>query len=232
MKLAVMQPYLFSYIGYFQLINSVDKFVILDDVNYIMKGWINRNRILVNGKGYMFTFPLKKVTQNKKIFEFEFATDIPWVPRFLKTIEYNYKKAPFFNDTIKIIENIFSIKETNLSKWLTYQIKILCNYLEIGTEIIETSRIYNNQFLKAQEKIIDICKKEKASTYINSIGGTDLYQPEAFSEIGCELKFLKSHLIEYNQFNKQFVPFLSIIDVMMFNDIVSIKKLLNKFELI
>jgi hypothetical protein len=231
MKLAVMQPYMFPYIGYFQLINAVDKFVILDDVNFIMRGWITRNRILVNGKEHLFSLPLKKASQNKLIFECEITED-KWGEKFLKTIEHSYNKAPFFKDSFDVIESIIVLKEDNLSKWLTFQLRVICKYLEINTEIINSSRVYSNGHLRAEEKIIDICLQEKADIYYNAIGGKELYNAENFKKNNLELHFLNSLPVSYPQFNNEFVPFLSIIDVMMFNNKNNICDLLNKYEIL
>ena len=226
-----MQPYIFPYIGYFQLINAVDKFVILDDVNFIMRGWINRNRILVNGKDHLFSIPLKNASQNNLIFECELAEG-NWKEKFLKTIDYNYNKAPHFTDCFRVLTLILSYGELNLSNWLSFQIKEICNYLNITTEIVESSRSYSNQHLKAQTKIIDICKQEGATSYYNAIGGKGIYDTDDFRKSNIELHFLNAMPEKYNQFNYEFVPFLSIIDVMMFNDVNDIHSLLNKFELI
>jgi hypothetical protein len=231
MKLAIMQPYLFPYIGYFQLINAVDKFVILDDVNYIMRGWINRNRILVNGKDHRFSIPIKNASQNKLIFECELAEG-NWKGKFLKTIEYSYYKAPFYSDCFELISSIFSSNENNLSKWLTLQIKEICNYLNITTEIIDSSRLYNNQYLKAQTKIIDICKQERAEIYCNAIGGKDLYNSDDFYKNNIRLQFLNTKSVKYPQYNNEFVSSLSIIDVMMFNSSNKIEKMLDNFDLL
>lgn len=231
MKLAIMQPYLFPYLGYYQLISAVDRFVILNDVNYINKGWINRNRILSNGKATLFTVPLKKSSQNKKINECELS-DIIWKEKLLKTIEYSYKRAPFFNEVYELISSLILYEEVNLSRWLTFQIKSLCVYLEIPSDIIETSGKYENGHLKAQGKIIDICLKEKADIYINPSGGKDLYQKEVFARNNIKLNFLKVLPCHYEQFNKEFVPDLSIIDMLMFNSKSRIKEQLTHFELI
>lgn len=231
MRLAIMQPYAFPYIGYFQLINAVDKFIILDDVNFIMRGWINRNRILVNGKENLFTIPLEKATQNKLIFECELA-DGTWGSKFLKTLEYTYKKAPQYEVCSALINSIISQTGKNLSKWLSFQIKVICTYMNIKTEIVESSRVYNNKHLKAQDKILDICKREGAHYYFNPIGGTELYDTNVFRSNDIKLQFLKPQPEKYKQFNLDFVPFLSIIDVMMFNNVKDIHNLLNKFEII
>jgi hypothetical protein len=231
MKLAIMQPYFFPYIGYFQLINAVDKFVILDDVNFITRGWINRNRILVNGKEYLFTIPIRKASQNMLICECELAL-ANWQEKLQKTIEYNYKKAPYYRDCHGILSTILSSSENNLSKLLTFQIKVLCNYLDINTVIVESSRVYKNQNLKSEEKILDICIQETADKYYNAIGGKNLYDRSVFRNKNIELYFLSSQPVIYEQFEKDFKPFLSIIDVMMFNNVSKIKNLLNKYELI
>ena len=231
MKLAIMQPYIFPYIGYFQLINAVDKFVILDDVNFIMRGWINRNRILVNGKDHLFSIPIKQASQNKLIYECEIAEG-NWKVKFLKTIELCYNKAPFNRGCIGVISSILSSNETNLSKLLTFQIKKICNYLEIKTEIIDSSRFYSNQHLKAQERIIDICKQEGAEIYYNAIGGKSLYNSDDFKKNNIELHFLNTLPERYPQYNNEFVHFLSIIDVMMFNSLDRIQEMLNNFELL
>jgi hypothetical protein len=231
MKVGIMQPYLFPYIGYFQLINAVDKFVILDDVSFIMRGWINRNRILVNGTEYLFTIPIKKASQNKLIFECEIA-DGNGREKILKTIEYSYNKAPHYTECFRVLASIFSNGEINLSNWLTFQIKEICNYLNIKTEIVESSRSYNNRHLQAQAKIIDICIQEGATSYYNAIGGKGIYDPDDFRKSNIELHFLNSIPEKYNQFNYEFVPFLSIIDVIMFNNVNEIQNQLNKHELL
>lgn len=227
-----MQPYLFPYIGYFQLINAVDIFVIFDDVNFIKRGWINRNRILVNGKEYMFVVPLKKASQNKKIREIEITSDNKWRKRFLKTIEYHYKKATYFSNVMDLITRIINTKEINLSSFTHRSLILICEYLCIRTKIIDSSSKYQNEFLKAEKRIIDICKKEKADHYINPIGGLNFYRREDFSEHGIKLSFLKTKEIIYNQLSKPFVRNLSIIDVMMNNSISSIRRMLNQYELI
>jgi len=232
MKLAIMQPYLFPYIGYFQLINSVDKFIIFDDVNYINKGWINRNRILLNKQEYIFTIPLEKASQNKLINEINIVKEIEWKGKFLKTIETAYKKGPMFYNVFPIIEEIINFNEQNLSAYISQSIKLISNYLGIKTQIIETSARYNTSKLKGQNKILEICLQEKATQYINPIGGIEIYQKDLFKQKQIELVFIKSKPIIYTQQGNEFIPWLSIIDVMMFNSKENIIDFLNKYELI
>lgn len=227
-----MQPYLFPYIGYFQLINAVDTFVIYDDVNFIKKGWINRNSILVNNKSFLFSAPLKEVSQNKRINEIFIDTNANWQNELLKTIEYSYKKAPFFSAVFPIINSVLTQNETNLSKFITYSLQTIAQYLTIKTNFIISSEIEKNNDLKGQDKIIEICKKCNATSYINAIGGIELYNTNDFLQQNIQLHFIKTNPIEYTQFKNEFVPWLSIIDVLMFNDVEKVKIMLNNYDLV
>jgi hypothetical protein len=235
MKLAIMQPYLFPYIGYFQLINYVDKFVVYDDVNFIKGGWINRNNLLINKKINMFTVPLDKPSPFVLINEIQLNINFyeNWKVKLLRSVEQSYKKARFYKEVYALIENILNNHDNTLiSKLAVKGIRTICEYLQIETEIVATSEIYNNRHLKGQERVLDICAIEKASQYINVIGGVELYSKEVFKEKEIKLNFIKSHPISYTQFNNEFVPWLSIIDVLMFNSVAETKHLINKFELI
>lgn len=232
MKIAIMQPYLFPFIGYFQLINAVDKFIILDDVSYIMRGWINRNRILVNGKDHFITIPLKQASQNKAINDTFISDDNKWQSKLLKSIEFAYKRAPQFNNVFPLFENIIQNPERNISIFIYHTLLNLTQFLGIQTQIIASSTIYNVKHLKAQERIIDICLKEKAVQYINSWGGIDLYSNEQFRRYQIDLRFLKTLPFEYKQFSGEFKPSLSIIDVMMFVEKKEILFALNNYDLV
>lgn len=232
MRIAIMQPYFLPYIGYLQLMNAVDKFVLYDDVNYINKGWINRNRILVSGKEYLFTIPLKEASQNKLINEIYLSDDPKWRGKLLKTFEQAYKKAPFYLTAFAVTEKIINLDAEKVSDWIADSFAILAQYLNIQTEIVASSSIYQNTHLKGQERILDICQQEKADHYINPIGGTDLYDKSIFDKAGIQLNFLKSKPLIYSQFKNEFVPWLSIVDIMMFNDIPTIQGILNEYELI
>lgn len=232
MKLAIMQPYIFPYIGYFQLIKAVDKFVIYDDVNFINRGWINRNRILVNGKDSLFTIPLKEASQNKLINEIEVNWDDAWKSKWLKTLEQSYKKAPYFQQVRPIIEQTLGQEKTIFSEIIVENLKLINAYLGITTEIIPSSSIYQNTELKAQTRILDICLQEKTNHYINPIGGIELYQKEVFEEKGMQLNFIKSKPVQYPQLKNDFVPWLSILDVLMFNSVEQIQTFLDSYELV
>ena len=228
-----MQPYLFPYIGYYQLVSAVDKFVIFDDVNFINKGWINRNRILVNGEGHLFTMPVSRSSQNKLINEIELTDDYSkWKEKFLKTLKNSYSKAPYFNTIYSMLTPLMDSSGKNLSEILRHILYRTVDYLQIETEMIHTSSVYDNANLKGQDRILDICKKENASEYLNPIGGKLLYNKEKFLKENINLYFLESGNIEYKQFSSKFVSNLSIIDIMMFNSPDEIKTHLVNYSLI
>ena len=231
MKIGIMQPYFFPYIGYWQLMNAVDKYVIYDDVNFIKGGWINRNRILMNGEAKMINLQMCGASPNKLINEVEVLGNVIYDKKLLKTIENCYKKAPFFSKAYPVIEDIITRDEKNLSKYLTYSIKRICEYLTINTEIIVSSTIDKNNAFKGQDKVIEICKLLGADEYFNAIGGEKLYSYETFLSQNIKLRFLKTGNIKYQQFNNEFEPNLSIIDVMMFNSVNQIKTELEIYEL-
>ena len=231
-KVAVMQPYFFAYIGYFQLIHAVDVFVIYDDVNFMKKGWVNRNNILVNNAKSLVTLPLTKASQNSLIKELSINMDDKWKENFLKTIKFNYSKAPFYSQVYGILQNLFDNEIKELSNFLLQSIIAVNEYIGIETEIVKSSKVYNNIELGRKERLIDICKQEKSSHYINAIGGMELYNKEDFAEEGITLNFIKTNLVDYVQFNNEFVPYLSIIDVLMFNSKEKVLEMLNEYDLI
>lgn len=231
MKLAIMQPYLFPYIGYFQLINAVDKFVIYDDVNFINKGYINRNRILLNGKPFDFSVPLSKASQNKKIKDTFVHSDGKWKRKLLATVEQAYKKAPFYGSVYPLVFNVFNMDESKITGYVRKSLRDICEYLKIGTEIVWSSEVYGNAELSGEKRIIDICRKESASTYINPIGGKELYSHNSFSNHGIHLHFIESKPINYDQLGREFVSWLSIIDVLMFNSVEDIQAMLQNYSL-
>lgn len=232
MKTAIMQPYFFPYLGYFQMFNAVDKFVLLDDVNFIMRGYINRNSILLNGKAHKFSIPLEKPSQNKLINETKLNFSLKDKENFLKTIQLAYKKAPFYNDFYPILKSIVLHEDNDLTKYIKISFEKVKEYLNLNTEILVSSEIQKDNSLKAQDRIIEINKQLNTSTYINAIGGQELYNKEDFKAVAIELKFIKMKPVEYKQFKNEFVPNLSMIDVLMFNSIENILDMLNKYELV
>lgn len=232
MTLAIMQPYFLPYIGYMQLMSAVDTFVLYDDVAFINRGWINRNRLLINGQEYLFTVPLKDASQNKRINEVHLADDEKWRGKLLKTMEQGYRKAPFYQTVMPLTEKMINFTTDSIADLVYFSLVELNQYLGLNTELVQSSSIYNNVELKAQERILDICRQENATRYINPIGGMELYDKPTFAQAGVELNFIKSKSVEYPQLKGNFVPWLSIIDVLMFNDVDSTRQLLKEYELV
>lgn len=229
MKIAIMQPYFFPYIGYWQLINAVDTYVIFDDVNYIKKGYINKNSILTSSKAQSIVLELLKISQNKYINEIEIGNNSQ---KILKTIQHAYGKAPYFKDVFLLIEDILNYNEKNLAKFLGYSIMKVSSYLELNTSFLYSSDIHKKEDLKGQEKLINISKQLNATQYINAIGGMKLYEKDRFYDDNIKLSFLETNIVEYKQFDNDFIPYLSIIDIMMFNNKDKIKAMLSDYSLI
>ena len=232
MKIGIMQPYFFPYIGYFQLLNMVDKYVVFDTAYFANNKWGFRNRILINGAPGFFRVITLKSSQNKRFNEIKVSGDIEAKKKNIRTLESAYRKAPHFPEVMPILEQFLLADYDNLSEHNAASIRLVCNYLGIETEILLLSELDCDSDLKKQYKIIDICRVLGGDEYINAIGGTELYDFEVFRENGIELAFLKSGDIMYSQFGREFVPNLSIIDVMMFNSVPEIHNMLNQYTLI
>lgn len=235
MDISMMQPYLFPYIGYFQMINCSDYFVISDNVQYIKKGWINRNKILVNDKAYLITLPVAKHGAFLNINERYFISDSNTHGKIqiLKTLDHAYRKAPNFNECYELIEVVLNFNNNNVAEFIHNSLKNICAYIGIKTPILIKSKLNPPSGLDHQESIIHVCNTLNADRYINAIGGMELYSAKKFSENGLTLKFIKTReSLNYKQFKNNFVQGLSIIDVMMFNSPSEIQKLLTEYDLI
>lgn len=215
-RLAIMQPYFFPYIGYFQLISAVDLFIVYDNIKYTKKGWINRNRMLQNGKDVMFSLPLKSDSDYLDVCERELASDFNR-DKFLNQIKGTYRNAPHFAQTFTLVEQLVRYEDVNLFRFLHHSIVKTCECLGITTEIKISSEIAIDHELKNQDKVLALCEAVGADIYVNAIGGMGLYSKETFREKSIDLKYIQSRAFEYPQFDNAFVPWLSIIDVMMFN---------------
>ena len=227
-----MQPYFLPYIGYWQLLNAVDSYVIYDDVNYIKGGWINRNRILIDGEVKYFNVQLKEASPNKLINEVCVDCNEKIINKKLRTIENAYNKAPQFERVYPLIKNIMQCNESNLADFLTKSIVEICKYLNIDTKIIVSSELPKDNSVKGQAKVLDICQLLGASEYYNAIGGQELYSFEEFKSRGIELKFLKTEDVIYNQGKEHIASNLSILDVLMHNSVDKISEYLHSYNLI
>ena len=229
MTLGIMQPYFMPYIGYWQLMAAVDKYVIYDDVNFIKKGWINRNNILINGSKQLFSISLEGVSQNKLINEIQIADDFV---KLRKTISMAYSKAPYYEETMELLDQIFTFESKNLAKFLENSIRLVADYLGFDTEIILSSDVEKDNSLRGQEKILEICKNLNADVYYNAIGGQELYHKDDFDALGVDLKFVQSEITAYKQLKNEFVGGLSIIDVLMFNSKTEVQNMLKQYTTI
>jgi len=227
-----MQPYFFPYIGYFQLIASVDLFIVYDNIKYTKKGWINRNRILLNGKAVPYSLPLKSASDSLDVRERELATDFDR-ERLVKQLCGAYRRAPYFSQALPMIEEILLQPESNLFRFLRHSLVRICERIGITTPIKASSEIAIDHNLRNRDKVLALCEAVDAGIYVNAIGGTELYSKEEFRARGVELAFLQSKPFAYRQFDNEFVPWLSIIDVLMFNSIASIgESVRSNYELV
>lgn len=212
MKLAVMQPYLFPYIGYFQLIHASDLFLIYDDVTYIKRGYINRNRILSRNGPARFTLPVPGASPNKLIAELRFSED---VKKILKTIEHSYSKAPYFEKVFLIIKGVLEMENRSIASVCQKSYEDIFFYLGVKKHFKKTSELEYDRSTFARNRLITLCQKFGADCYINTPGGRKLYTKEDFSKKGVDLKFIDPLPLKYPQGANEFIPNLSIIDIMM-----------------
>ena len=215
-----MQPYLFPYIGYFQLMHAVDRFVVYDDVAYIKQGWINRNRMLINGAPSFFVVPIKHASSFALICDTLIDDDrqhARWAERLLKSFDNAYRRAPEFPRVFPLLESVFTCGTTKIADLALASLKAVASFLDIRTSIVDSSRRYANADLKGEERVLSICAAEGATHYVNVPGGRELYSREHFKSRGLTLSFVDPRPIEYRQFGGPFVPSLSIVDVLMFN---------------
>jgi hypothetical protein len=232
MKVAIMQPYFFPYIGYFQLIESVDLFIIYDNIKYTKKGWINRNRFLRNGADVVLTVPLRNDSDSLDVKDRAIADDFDR-GQLISQLRQAYRRAPHFDQAFPVVEKSIMSSQENLFEYIHGAVVDVCSYLGIGTRIVPSSGIVIASGLKGTDRVLGLCRATGASGYVNAIGGQELYSREDFAAQGVQLKFLKSHAITYPQFGNPFVPWLSIIDVMMFNSVARIREFLETgYELV
>lgn len=230
-RIGIMQAYFMPYIGYFQLINAVDEFIIYDNIQYTKKGWINRNRILQGDKDKYITLPLQKDSDFLNICERNLADSFN-PDKLMRQIETTYHKAPYYEEISGRLEDIIYFDNHNLFQYIFHSVKEVCQYLDIMTPIIVSSEMHYDSSLKGQDKVIAICKERECCSYINSIGGINLYSAKEFAKENIQLYFIKTIIQEYPQFKNVFVPALSIIDVLVFNSKLQVKKMLLDYNLV
>jgi hypothetical protein len=227
MKLAIMQPYFLPYIGYYQLIAAVDLFIVYDNIKYVKKGWINRNRMLVNGKDALFSLPLKKDSDALDIRDRELAADFDRA-RLLNQWRGAYRTAPFFKETFPLLEEIVGFQDPNLFRYLFNSLRMTCAHLGLKTTFRISSEVPIDHSLKFQDKVLALCEAEGTQRYINAIGGLELYDSDAFSARGIEFRALRTRPFPYEQFGQAHVPYLSIVDLLMFNSVSKLHEIITE----
>jgi len=231
MRVAAMQPYFLPYIGYWQLLAGVDKFIVLDDVAFIRKGWINRNRILVNGAAYLFTLPVRQWSQNQHINELELAVDELWLRKFRSTLQQSYRRAPHFEETWALADTVLAKCRGLLLPFLLDSIHAVAGHLGIETSLALASDVDPKHGNRGQERILDLCRIENATDYVNLPGGKELYDGESFRQDGIRLGFIELEEVPYPQTSGQWTPWLSIIDVMMHLGSDGTRELLSRYRI-
>lgn len=232
-KVAVMQPYIFPYLGYFQLVQAVDVFIFYDDVNFIKRGWINRNNILLKNQRKLISFPCMGASSFKEIRDVGVDSNGKEFRKIQQTIELAYRKAPYFKEVFPIVEEILTGTHKNVSEFAARSIVLVSEYLDLKKDFKYSSEThFDSKGMKREERLMAICEKEAIAHYVNAIGGRELYDKKDFAEKGIKLDFLKPSLPPYKQFNDKFVEGLSIIDVLMFNDKTVVNHLLSGYSLV
>jgi hypothetical protein len=229
MIVSIMQPYFFPYIGYFQLIAHSDTFVLFDDVQYIKRGWVNRNRILSYGKPAWMTLPVLYGPHYLPICARSYQLDAICVRRCIRQIEVAYQRAPHFDAVFPLVRELIQYPDHNVATFNVNLLRRLSEYLGIAPRFLLASELDKDQRLAGQELVVDICRRLGATHYVNPIGGTQLYQSSRFARDGIELGFLRSTAEAYPQFGYEPVNSLSIIDVLMFNSPDRIQELMHHY---
>jgi hypothetical protein len=232
MRLAIMQPYFLPYIGYFQLMSAVDKLVLLDDVNFITGGWINRNRVAVKGQPHWLTIPLVKASQNRLINEIEIVNDPFWTRKIMRTVELSYPGSLFAGEILPLLSEMLQEARGSLSAFLFHHLRRLADYIGIPIQIEQSSAVHPKEALTEQHRILEICARERASTYVNLPGGRNLYDAHCFASAGVELLFLEPNLPALTlRHGGSEGPSLSILDLLMLNPVAKIREATRTFRL-
>lgn len=233
-SVAIMQPYIFPYLGYFQLIRAVDHFVAYDDVQFIKRGWINRNRISSKGKDALFTVPVQGGSQQVRICDVTNAADDKWLRKFATQLQHEYSKAPHFAETRDLVLDSFAAaKGQPVSELALISIAAVMDRLSLAFDPIRSSRDFADTVdLKRADRLIAITRKLGGTRYVNLPGGMALYGTQEFADKGVDLRFIFEQTRPYAQFDHDFLPKLSIIDVLMHNDVATVREMLEQYELL
>jgi hypothetical protein len=233
MVLAIMQPYIFPYPGYFHLIQACDTFVFYDDVNYIKQGWINRNRLQLGDKEFVFTIPLDHSGSFKRICDTTIHPVLfaAWYRKFLLSLEQSYKKAPFYPHMLNLVRSTFDADCNYISDICRKSIQLSAEYLGVSKNWIESSRQFHNDHLSGVDRVLDICRLTGATQYVNAPGGKALYDKQVFQHADLQLSFIRSVLPAYTHNGKPALPGLSILDLIAWLEPDEIRQFLLQYSL-
>lgn len=223
-----MQPYFLPYIGYFQLISKVDEFVFFDDVDFNRRGWIQRNFIESNGNQMRVGVPVAKVHLGTPIHQVRLADNFPkWRSGFLKTLQNRYSNAPHFGAVYAIIERDLEETIGLLAQLNISLIQSICHYVGLD-QTFDSSRHYSsNSNLGGEARLIDICLQKRANEYVNAPNGRSLYDKVKFNMHQIKLLFLEPEIRSYSRMGADFIPHLSVLDMLMF---IEPEKVLQHFR--
>jgi hypothetical protein len=240
-KLAVMQPYFFPYIGYFQLIHAVDKILLYSRVNYIKRGWVNRNRVLAKTRGPSYvTVPVRDASSYRIIGDVEIDNSTPWKSTMLRSIYHEYRRSPHFHLVYTFLEALLTRPYEKLDLLNIDTVRAVVALLGITTDVsvanenhIAMERVLDNtpSADRKTQRLLELCRHERASTYLNPVGGKLLYDKSVFAQNGVELLFLESIPTPYPQSASEFVPHLSIIDVLFNCGVEGTRHMLDNYQL-
>lgn len=231
--LGIMQPYFLPYLGYFQLVRAVDAFVIYDNIEFSKGGWVQRNRILLNGTDSLFSLPIKKDSDYLDIRDRRLADTFPAERvKLLRRIDAAYRRAPHYAQTMPLVEACVMYESDNLFEFIRHSVQSVSEHLGITTRFVVSSTLPSDRHLKGQDRVLAICRDMDCRTYVNAINGRTLYDRPTFTAQGVDLKFIQMRSIEYPQFGNSFIPNLSIVDVLMFNPLDRVREFLTAYELV
>lgn len=233
MKVVLMQPYFFPYLGYYTLMKHADRFVVFDTAQYIRRGWIHRNRILgSNGEPSYINASVVKAPRDTPIYEMKMHTASDWKETIMKGLQVYQKTAPYFEEVRELVRDCLAFPTDDLTDFNVNVLKQTANYLGMETHITKLSDL-DIEFRDVQEPDdwgLQLSKSLHAATYVNAPGGQAIYSREKYARHGVELNFYQTNLHPYDQKQEQFQTGLSIIDVMMFNSKAEINHMIDDFQ--
>jgi hypothetical protein len=216
-RVGIMQPYFLPYLGYYQLIENCDVFVLYDNIEYSKRGWINRNRMLFNGAPRTFTLPLAHSSDHLDIADKQIAAEFN-PDKLFSLFRQAYRRAPHWESVNGTVVDVLRFPNRNLFDFLKNALELTTSAMGVDTPVISSSGVDIHPRLHGQDRVLATCQALGATEYVNPIGGLELYDGNAFRQQGIELRFLRSGLSPYRQFNNTFVDSLSVVDAMMFLD--------------